>query len=383
MSNSLVTHYAHYLAPSILTITVTSPANGATIQSAEFDVVYTFSPGPQETTRVQIYSDSGGTTEVYDTGVLVQSALSVTIPAGPLANGVTYWLRVTATNDQGQVAQSGLVQFDLDVLAQSTIDSVSVTPRGGQCTPHGPETLPRAEVTWSQVNLDASETFVEYRVLKRQSGASTWTRIATLKNDATHTEPFVDAQITPWQWYEYTVIAIVTDGAGNTLETAKPAAQRAKVDTDFCFMHLIGNGGSCDEDTTVADADANAWERWVRFDNWNASLELEQELTRQRTRGSEKPAAFVGDQLVYTVDIPGHPRMLDDRAFWTKIEDLFTGQRELPSVVCLRFGRARMMLFVALQITTRDHSQMQYTPGARLGEVRWTESEWFCQWLTP
>lgn len=386
MSNVITALYHHFLAPSLIGITVTTPTDGATVTTAEVPFEWTFGPGPQVTYRLRVYANADGTGLVYDSGVQISATMSHTIPAGALFTGVTYHGIVDATNEQGQSAQSALVEFDLSISPANTI-TVSATPMGGACTRDQTD-LPRIVVSWSEYVVDGSEVFVAYYVMRREAGEADYTRQARLYAvdadiDGGTGRGFVDALVRPGATYEYAVLPVVSD-SGNTLIGAPqdpPAV--ARVDTDFTFVHLVGNGGSCQEVTTIADyqavaAGGNAWRRFVRFDNWNPREQLTPDVSIQSTWGTEKPAGFVGDQLAYAFTVPGLPSMLKDPTLWDKVEDLLRGQRDLPSVLCLRFGRAKQMFFVLATAGQRSHSQVQFTPELRFSEVRFKTEDWYC-----
>ena len=387
MSNTISQLYAHFLAPTLVGITVTTPADAATVTSAEVPFAWTFGPGPQVTYRLRVYANADGTGLVYDSGIQISSTMSHTIPAGALLNGVTYYGQVDATNAQGQSAQSPLVEFTLSISPFGTI-TVSATPMGGACTADQTD-LPRIVVSWSKYFNVGLENFIAYFVLRREAGEVEYTRIArlySLSNGEGNVLSFVDAAVRPGATYQYAVLPVIDD-SGNTLigEPQDPPAT-ARVDTDFTFVHLVGNGGSCealpenDPSLLPNRLQGNAWRRFVRFDNWNPRQQIAPDVSVQSTWGNEKPAGFIGDQLAYTFTVPGLPAMLKDPTLWDKVEDLLRGQRDLPSVLCLRFGRAKQMFFVLATSGQRSHSQVQFTPELRFSEVRFAVEDWYCEY---
>ena len=384
MSNVITALYHHFLAPSLIGITVTTPASGATVTTADVPFEWTFGPGPQVTYRLRVYANADGTGLVYDSGVQISATMSHTIPAGALFTGVTYYGIVDATNEQGQSAQSSLVEFDLSISPANTI-TVSATPMGGACTRDQTD-LPRIVVSWSQYELDGAETFEAYFVLRREAGEADYTRLARLYAAAeSEVLSFVDSAVRPGATYQYAVLPVVDDSGNTLIGAPQDTPATARVDTDFTFVHLVGNGGSCevtpDDDSIVANRlEWNAWRRFVRFDNWNPRQQLAPDVSIQSTWGNEKPAGFVGDQFAYQFTVPGLPAMLKDPTLWDKVEDILRGQRDLPSVLCLRFGRAKQMFFVLATSGQRSHSQVQFTPELRFSEVRFELADWYCEY---
>lgn len=375
--------YALFLTDPLLLVTITAPTSGATVTTASPTVSWTFEPGPQVTYRVIVYADSAGTTIVYDSGILASGSKSHVIPAGILDNSTTYYLLVQTSSASGQAGESPQPHsFTTDIAPQGAAPTLTATPEGGKCETDQTE-LPLIRLAWSAYEEQSGETLLGYDVLKRTIGASAWVRIANM-DGTTPVRSFVDAQVAPSQTYEYAVRAVVEDASANVLYTPVQSDVTAMVETDFTFLHLVGHGDAgCEDETAPTSAQlrqAAAYRRFVRFDGWSPDTNVDTDLRIEPTWGREKPVGFAGEKLAATFQLPGHAHRLDDTTYWSAILDLLEGQRDLPSVVCLRFGRARQMYYVLIDQPRRADSQRQYTPSMRAIEVDWDESDWYCEW---
>lgn len=108
------TTVAYLQLTDALEVNVSSPPAMGTVTAPALNVVWTFGGSEtQASFRVRIWRDAAQTDLVYNSGTVVTSVQSHTLPAtGVLQTGVTYYLQVEATDTLNVSGASSLVQFD-------------------------------------------------------------------------------------------------------------------------------------------------------------------------------------------------------------------------------------------------------------------------------
>lgn len=102
-----------------LGVTITTPADGATVSEPGFETTWAFdSDQVQQSSRLRVYRDAGTTQVAYDSGTVPGASQSHTLPtSGVLSNNTTYYLRVEATDTSGVVGTSALHEITTSWLA--------------------------------------------------------------------------------------------------------------------------------------------------------------------------------------------------------------------------------------------------------------------------
>lgn len=119
---------------TVLAITVTAPTNAQVLSSPALTVTWTDSggTGTQTSYRVQIFSDAGGTVQVYDSGTVVSAVRSCAVPANcGMLNASSYWFKVTETDTTPVTAASVLVPVTTSWTPPATISGLTLTKTGG------------------------------------------------------------------------------------------------------------------------------------------------------------------------------------------------------------------------------------------------------------
>lgn len=314
------------------TVTTPNPTSCPTITTAAMVIEWTMPLGANGF-RVVIYSDNSGTGDVlYDSGYVGSSATTHTVPVGKLPAPATgLYLRLTVTDANGQTTVGDLICFNTSFPTSVNVAGVAARAVGDGCD--SPVSLPGIRVTWLQVTPGGSETFLTYDVRRRRAGATLWESIATL--GIVSTLFYVDHNVLAGQIYEYSVVWRATQGA-STLQSADTAAVTAKSTFEFAWLHT----GS------LQSNDPNF--EHVRLESWQADTQLMQEAHYTQPWGRSLPNVYIGQALGHRISVPLHPRLLTDGARWSRLLGMVELQRDQGVLLCLRFGRAKLMYYVTL-----------------------------------
>ncbi len=144
------------------TVTIDSPTEGATIDTAGFTVEWTTSD--QVKYRVLLYED-GDDTAVYDSGEQVSDAGSHDIPSGYIRNGQDYDLVVWVEDDTPLEGQSAIRNISVAFTPADSVANFAATPVAITTDPW--ETAIR--LTWDQTEYGTS-VWQEY-TLSRQAAS--------------------------------------------------------------------------------------------------------------------------------------------------------------------------------------------------------------------
>jgi hypothetical protein len=107
------------------TVTVTAPADGATITTSNLLVTWTTTD--QVKYRVLLYAD-GSTTVVYDSGEITSAVGSHTIPSGYLRNDTLYDLVVWVEDDTPLEGQSEVIDITVDYVEPDLVANFVALP---------------------------------------------------------------------------------------------------------------------------------------------------------------------------------------------------------------------------------------------------------------
>lgn len=347
-------HYIHFLQAGTLGITVTAPTSGGTVTTAGPVVTWTVAGGTgiQASYRVFVFADAAGTQLVYDSGWVTSNVLQHTIITGALLNGHTYYLRVISTDSDGAQGESDFVDFTTDIATSVDVSGVTLRKIDG-CT--DPRSLPRVELRWTQVTPGAGETFVEYRILRREPDSDVWVAVGTVDDVAT--TRYRDYNAAPGIMYEYSVVWVASTLSGDLISDV--AGQFAELIFDHAWLHDVN--------------DPEAYH--VRLDATQFKLKEHSDTTFQSVWGRPQPSAVFGEEHYFEVDVELLPQPLKTHKQWDKLSTILTRQRENASTLCYRHGESETRLFCALSPRTRDVAQVVSTATVTLTETYYEEEE--------
>lgn len=347
-----------YSTAASLTVTITSPADGAVLTSGEVPVTWTFSPGTQQTYRVVVI-DPDGSTVVYDSGAIASSTTSHTIPEGYLQTGETgYTIRVDITTTTGDLG-SGSVEVDTSFAPSVNVEGVAVTLIGDRCERSNYPELPRMLVRWTQVIPSGSETFVRYSVWRAFSNPASnpgaWERVGSIDNIATTSFEYAGCPPFAPVWFAVTWTAIDTNGDSLTSVRQSPAPS-ATIRFDWCFIH------------DPADLD-----NFVAFYSFDVTEERTEDQAFGRAAGRDVPTKFIGEADGLELSLDGLPD-LQRGQLWARLMTLRAAERA-GTVFCVRVGRLGLRFFGNLNSAPRRAgSQEQEQTSVDLIETYYSEA---------
>lgn len=343
-----------FLTSPQIAVTILVPTEGAVLTDAEVAVQWTFSPGTQQTFRVQAIDSLGAT--AYDSGIIASAALTHTIPEGFLDTGQSYTIRVSITTTAGQSGQ-GTVDVTTAFPPSVNVVNITVAAVGEDCdTPSGGSPgLPGLEIRWDEVVPAVTETFVRYSVWRRAAGEtdSDWVRVASIADVGDNR--LIDYVPTSRIVYEYAVTWTALD-AGDTLVSLKqdPPAN-GHTDFDFIWLHDWNTPGS-----------------QLQFFSLASGVAVEQDQRELALWGRQAPTLFIGEKEFRRVSLSGLPA-LHRGGVWVDLQTLVAAQRTAATVLVLRIGFSGESMFCQVVRSSKDNRQKQFEPSVELLEVFFEE----------
>ena len=344
--------YIPFATHDLLTVVITYPANGQAVTDAQMRVQWTTSTiDVQATYRLRIFSDAALANVVYDSGVISSAAQQASIQlAGLLSASTNYWIVVDVTDTFGLSGTSNSVQFSTSWATSVNISGARFTTIGGCTDPRG---LPGIRLQWTQVVPGTGETFVRYEVYRRDPLTETnYTRMAMITTATTVF--FEDYEIESGRVYQYYVVWLASVG----IETRISAIPTTKINGlnswDHLWIHAL-----------TAPTSYNC-----RFDSFEMSMDVQQQIAFQRTWGSQQPVMRIGDQQYKHVTVPALPQELSYRQAWDQILALITRQRTNANILVARWGKGREMIYCNIASSSKVQHQGDYDRSIELVEVR-------------
>lgn len=345
--------YIPFATAKTLNVIITSPANGSTVTDAQFRVTWTLDTlDAQATYRLIVYSNSAtlDSSIVYDSGTVASSALSamVTLPGG-LPNSGQLYIVVEATDTFGLFGRSDKVIIIVSWATSVNVSNVRSDAFGG-CG--DPVTLPAIRIRWNQVTPGTGETFLRYEIWRRDPDVSTtYTRMAMIS--AVDTLTWTDTEVESGHVYTYAVLWIASVGVETRVSAYPTAPTVGYVLFDYTWIH--------------DQADPT---KFVRFDAFDATLDVQQNIAFQRTWGSLAPVMRIGDQQSRVVHVTGLPEREGYNQQWDKLLALVTRQRTAASLLVCRFGAHKELLYCQASNTSKAQTLGSYSSPLDLVEVR-------------
>lgn len=344
---------ALYLAATLFDVTIVTPADAAVLTTAEVDVTWAFSPGTQQTFRVEVLE---GAIIVYDSGIVATVTQAHTIPEGNLETGAAYTIRVTVTTTDSNTGQ-GSIDVTTAFAPATNVVGVALEVLGDKCElpPVGEIEIPSIRVSWTEVVPQGAEVFVRYSVWRREAGEADtdYVRIASIVAIATTT--FIDRCPIPYATHEYAVTWTATDGGDTLVSVKQDPPAFAQVQNDFVYITEVGN----------------ATNSLVYF-SLSSSIGIEQDTRELALWGRQRPTMFVGEQEFRQLSLAGLPA-LHRGTLWDDLTTLVERQRTAGIVLCVQVGFAGLRFFMNATSAGRDNRQKQFEPRLELVEVHFEE----------
>lgn len=343
--------YIPFATHDALTVVITSPTQGQVVTDANLKITWTTNTVDQQATyRLRIYSDAALTNLVYDSGLINSSTQLASVPfPGLLMPGATYYVVVYATDTFGLQGTSSAVSFLASWATTTTVGNLRYETIGG-CL--DPKSLPGIRIRWAAPTL-GSQTFVNFEVYRREPTVETlYTRMAIISNLATLF--FDDFEVKSGSVYQYYVSWTASVGI-ETHASGPSSYVYPQVVFDHFWIH-----------------DKVAPTQCVRFDSFDAQITVSQQVSFQRTWGSQQPVMRIGDQYSRIATIPALPQLLNDRIPWDNIQNLVARQRNNSSLLVARWGKGKEMMYCQVGASQKSQHQGDYEQSIELVEVRHT-----------
>ena len=218
------------------TVTVSSPADLATVATASLTVSWSVSGGTQAKYQVVVYAD-GTSTVVYDSGLITSTAVSHVIPSGYLRNGTSYDIIVAITDTTPLVGYSSVVNITVTYTAPTAVANFQAT-----AIPVGLDPFETAiRLSWDQTAYSTPE-FVEYTITRSADAGPDADEIILARITSPATVAFID--YTPASGYDYTYGITVSTLTGVDTLDSDPVYASTSVTLEGTVLTLVGNPGT-------------------------------------------------------------------------------------------------------------------------------------------
>lgn len=342
---------AEYITPLADThaVAVTAPLDGTLINAASFTVSWAIA-ATQDQYRIQVYDDPLGATLVYDSLWQSSATQSATAATGSaLTSNRLYYLRVFVHTDAGESEETGITSFFFGLAASTDVPGVTVRPFPA-CSP-SPQDNPGIIVSWQEPALSGTETFLCYEVRRRQTGETTYAKLARVFDQSQLS--YFDAQCSPSTTYDYAVVYYADDSSSTqTVISAEQATpQRASIVFDWIYVHSLA------DPSLFLRISANA-----------GTVTPGQDIGIDQTWGRQAPTAWIGEALSSVISLPGMDALRASPRQWDTLRSLQSQQAQ--TVLCLRLGYDREMYYCAMTKLSKNVSSYKtYAPTLEFQEV--------------
>jgi len=328
--------YSTFSTAAAPSVTITTPASGATDASSGITVQWSYSDpasNAQQSFDVQLLA-ADDTTVLADSGTVTSSGNQYTIPY-TLANNTSYHVRVRATNSKGITSAWADNAF-----------STSFTP------PAAATTTATVNTGYIAINIvnptpTGSQPVVAYNdVYRRNSGTLSWQRIATqVPVNAT----YADYAAASGQAYDYKVTAI----GNNSTQVDSTVVSTAGV-----TLTGPGKPGGANPADTVLNLSHNTGQN----DDWKPTA------TPMQFAGRTRPVVEFGEQESYTFNVDLY--LANNAANWPALRDLI---RSKPTL-CVRDSMGTKVFGVILDLPKADTTWGDKTSSLSVTEIDYSET---------
>lgn len=221
-------------------VSITAP--GVTLASPSFNVTWTFSsPGgkTQQKYRVVVIRVADAVT-LQDTGEVVSSATSWTMPSGYLVNGEDYDIYVYLWDTDGLLAHDSVTTSQMYAVVSATASWTPPPAPASFAATADPESS-TVKLSWEASTLSDTE-FSFYSVYRREVGDEAFAPYDAMADKTTteYTDRYAANQVV----YDYKVTQFQKVPGDVDLESAEDSVASAVIDLDGWFV--IGADGSAE-----------------------------------------------------------------------------------------------------------------------------------------
>ncbi|MCL6453547.1 MAG: glycoside hydrolase [Alicyclobacillus sp.] len=320
--------YSTFNCAATPSVTLTTPASAATVSTSSLTAQWSYSDpasNPQQSFQLQLLQ-SDDATVLWDSGTVNGTGNQMTVQY-TLSNNTTYHLRVRATNSQGITS----------AWADNSFSTSFTPPAQAGVTLTADSANARISVTINNPAPSSGQPAVAYNDLyRRNSGASTWTRIATqLPAGAT----YHDYATASGQAYDYKVTTV-----GNNGTQSESVVSSASITFSGVWLH--------------DPLDPSGTAHRFRLPEQNRTAQAQYVQTMMQFEGRTLPVADVADQQTRQVQVTID--CLNSNGDLQALRTLIGIQNTL----CYRDARGRKLFGVVAAIPETDQwwgTQVQLT----------------------
>jgi hypothetical protein len=207
------------------TVAITSPTAGGTVATSSVTPQWSYSdPAGNQQATYQVQLLDSNNVVLWDSGQQSdpQGTVRALTVGQTLQNNTTYKVKVTVTNAKGIQTTSATVTFTVS-FTPPAVPTLTATPQNGYI-----------HLAINNPAPSGSQPTVAYNdIYRRETGTSTWTRIATnIPNNGVYD----DYAVASGKQYDYKVVA-----NGNNGTTSESAVATASITLHGAWIHVASN----------------------------------------------------------------------------------------------------------------------------------------------
>jgi hypothetical protein len=265
--------YSTFETAATPTVQITSPTAGGTVPTSSVTPQWSYSdPAGNQQTTYQVQLLDSNNVVLWDSGQQSdpQGTVRALTVGQTLQNNTTYKVKVTVTNAKSIQATSSTVAFSTSFTPPAT-PTLTATPQSGYI-----------HLAINNPTPIGSQPTVAYNdIYRRESGTSTWTRIATnVPNNGTYD----DYAVASGKQYDYKVTAV-----GNNGTSSDSAVASASIMLSGVWLHdPINPAGTI---------------RNFRLHERNRTVQTNYAQTMMQFEGRQLPVADIAGQMTQQVQV--------------------------------------------------------------------------------
>lgn len=309
--------YSTFSTAAAPTVTLTTPTSGATVSISSLTAQFSYSDpasNAQQSYQVQLLDSADGTV-LSDSGTINGTNNQYTIQYA-LANSTTYHVKARATNSQGITSAWADNSFSTSFTTPAT-PTIAVTPSNANAN---------IQIAITNPAPIGSQPAVSYNdVYRRNTGTTTWTRIATnVANNGTYT----DYATASGQGYDYKATSYGNNGT--QIDSNIVTNQSISLTYTGLWLHDVNNPSGTVMNLQYYNASNQSADGSVPLNRtWTPSA------TSMQFAGRNRPVIEFGEQDTFELAYQYVTMLLEDGQ-WPILEALI---RVNKSTLCFRDGR--------------------------------------------
>ncbi|MCL6454375.1 MAG: hypothetical protein K6T78_12255 [Alicyclobacillus sp.] len=309
--------YSTFTCAAAPTVTLTTPSSGGSVSTSSITAQWSYSDpasNAQQSFQVQLLA-SDDATVLWDSGTVNGTGNQMTVQY-TLANTTTYHLRVRATSSKGITS----------AWADNSFTTSFTPPAQAGVTVYANSGSARVEITINNPTPSGTQPTVSYNDLyRRNSGTSSWTRIATQLPPSVTYNDYATAS---GQAYDYKVTSYGSNGT--QIDSTVVSTSGITLSTTGLWVHDVQ-----DPEGTIINL------RYYNASNQTTDGSVPQSrqwtptATSLQFAGRNRPVIEFGEQETFSLTYAQIVMLATDEQ-WPVLEQLI---RVNKSTLCFRDGR--------------------------------------------